>query len=64
MRRVLLATLAVATFAWGVCSVQGQRGRNEERFAGQNGWLDSLQAGLRKAQQTGNPLMVVIRCVP
>lgn len=36
----------------------------DQREAGQQRWLSSLDEGLTEARETGKPLMVVIRCVP
>ncbi len=65
MRCLLLAVLAVAGIALTEEPAHAQRGReSDDQAAGRNGWGFSLTAGMRKARETGKPLMVVLRCVP
>ena len=65
MRSPVAVVLVLAGVVLADSSALAQRGR---RFGGQdagrNGWLSSLRAGRELAQQTGKPLMVVLRCVP
>jgi hypothetical protein len=65
MRRVLLAMLTLTGIALTQAPAYGQRGREgDDQAARRNGWGFSLASGLRQAQETGKPLMVVLRCVP
>ena len=36
----------------------------DEQAAAKYGWLSSLEDGKAQARKTGQPLMVVLRCVP
>jgi hypothetical protein len=59
----LTVSLALGILALTDACVQAQPGgRRSELQAIESGWLFSLEQG--KAQKTGKPLMVVVRCVP
>jgi hypothetical protein len=65
MRSPIAAVLALAGVALADSAALAQRGFGPgEQAAGRYGWVSSLSAGKRMAQQTGKPLMVVVRCVP
>jgi hypothetical protein len=65
MRSPVVAVLALAGLALSEGTTRAQGGRRfGEQSAGRNGWISSLSAGKQQAQQTGKPLMVVLRCVP
>ncbi len=64
MRSRVVAAFAFAGLALADTSALAQKGRFGEQAAGRNGWVFSLSAGKQMAQQTGKPLMVVLRCVP
>ncbi len=60
-RFAIFALLTAAIFT--PSSVHAQRGGNSG-IASQNGWLFSLTQGKEFAQDSGRPLMVVLRCDP
>lgn len=65
MRSPVAVVLALAGVVLADSSALAQRGRRfGERDGARHGWLPSLRAGREQAQQTGKPLMVVLRCVP
>jgi len=64
MRSPVVAVLALAGLALSEGTARAQGRRFGEQSAGRNGWISSQSAGKQQAQQTGKPLMVVLRCVP
>ena len=59
----LVAFGLIASAAAVVAQRPAARG-GDQREAGQNGWLFSLDEGRAEARKSGMPLMVVIRCQP
>jgi hypothetical protein len=37
---------------------------HEDKDAIKNGWILNLDDGIKQAEKSGKPLMVVLRCVP
>ena len=56
-------SLVVLTLSPVMAQRRGPRGE-DQRDAGERGWLSSLDKGMFEARKTGKPLMVVIRCQP
>ena len=60
---ILLAGVWSGTAHWS--AAQDPEDSADRVFAAAYDWIyDDLDAGLTKARQTGQPLMVVIRCPP
>lgn len=66
MKFLTVTCLAVTALTLTDSSLFAQRGRRggNEVAAAKNGWLFSLREGKQRAQQSGKPLMVVVRCAP
>ena len=59
------ALIAIAIAAPCELAAQNSEERADRIFAEAYGWIyDDLEAGFKQARQTGQPLMVVIRCPP
>jgi hypothetical protein len=64
MRALSLSALALAITLSTAMTALAQPRRGNSFEAARNGWLFSLPEGKRQAQQSGKPLLVVIRCDP
>ena len=64
MNRVFLTGLALASLSFSLDTANAQRTGDRNREAIANGWEFSYEAGLATARRTGQPLMLVFRCVP
>jgi hypothetical protein len=65
MRCASLAVAAIGLAGWAASAAEAQfKGDRFGPSAFGYGWLGSLEQGKAQAQQSGKPLMVVIRCVP
>ena len=62
MNRVFLTGLALASLSFSLDTANAQRQGADEAIA--NGWEFNYEAGLATARRTGQPLMLVFRCVP
>jgi hypothetical protein len=59
VEKAFLALLC-ALVASGTAAAHGRD--PHARVAAQNGWLTSLRVAKEKAEKTGKPIMVVLRC--
>ncbi len=63
MKMLVIVCLALGITAGAAAPVAAQkRGRGDP--AARYGWLTGLEEGKAQARKTGQPLMVVLRCVP
>jgi hypothetical protein len=46
------------------CGQPPRGAMRDEQAAAKYGWLSGLEEGKAQARKTGQPLMVVLRCVP
>jgi hypothetical protein len=58
------ALVALTLVALTAAPAAAQPGRPRDGDGARYGWLGSLDEGKTRARTTGQPLMVVLRCVP
>ncbi|MFQ5733458.1 MAG: hypothetical protein ACE5KM_16090 [Planctomycetaceae bacterium] len=61
---VVLASTIVAGGAFAFPAFAQHRGRDRENVLARHCWKTNLATAKRIARKTGQPLMVVFRCVP
>jgi hypothetical protein len=66
MRSGSLVLFALGLVALADAPALAQRGRDRrgDQQAARHGWLADLEQGKARARQSGQPLMVVLRCAP
>jgi hypothetical protein len=64
MKICWLGMLAMGLFFQAGTALRAQHSNAQEDEAIKNAWLFSLEEGLKQADKTGIPILVVLRCVP
>jgi hypothetical protein len=62
LNRISCVILAIGIVVLADTPLRSQEG--EDKDALKNGWISNFDDGIKKAGKSGQPLMVVLRCVP